>query len=175
MQQYDPENNPANVKLPESEFVEHISSIFRHLRNYNYLSLRDPADAIYIAGQPFTRDIKSDAEVLETAYFNAASHTALKNDSHANEIRKEMFATTLRAYVFSGTRINPVLIHMTADYVNASQKEVQEAIRPNADFIHRQDVHKQDRKHVRYLGYEALKQLDLVPFYGKRLMRLLDY
>lgn len=175
MQQFDPENNPAFVKLPESEFVEHISSIFRHLRNYTYLNLRDPADAIYITGKPFTMNIKSTAKDLESVYYNSESLTSLQNSQQATELSKEMFGITLRAYVFSGARIDPALIHMTADHVSVSQKEVREAIRPNADFIHRQDVHKQDRKHVRYLGYEALKQLGLVPFYGKRVMRLLDY
>lgn len=168
----DHESYAASSPFPETMLQEDVSDIFRALRNETYAALREPAQRIGQSGMPFSRYLSTTAYQLETTQLSAETES---EQQYLQLLRQEVFAMSLRTYAYSGAQLSLPMVRMTADYVGVDRKWLIWQLRPTNQFLIENQINSpSDRRQLRSLGYEAMRQLDLLPRYGSWFMKLAD-
>lgn len=165
------EHNYSDLHSPENQLIDPVQNYFRALRTSSYGMLKESAEILQETGLPFSREIDGVTSNLEAAWLRAEG---AYGEGFLKLLRKDAFAAALRLYAYSGVQLDSALVWMTADYVDVDKTWVRNSIRPTPRFIFDHGIPYRSRKVVRSRGHDALQQLDLLPSYGGRLMKILD-
>lgn len=169
-----PENNPEAIYPEIDVFIGAVEDSLRALRNDDYEIFGHAAGAIKQYPSPFAADKeKFHGLVVELGRDYLKEHTEENSKAHQDR-RKNALAVILRSYTYAGVEIDAALVYMTADYVGVDKKWLRESLRPTPKMLFANKVHTQDRKVVRRIGHRVMEDLDLVPHYGNRLMKIFD-
>jgi hypothetical protein len=141
------------------DFTEDYSQELAIYRGHLYaISLHDVGDLTYYKHEisrvknPFAEDVDNSTDKLADS---------ILDNNNVRHFRERALRDSLRAYVYSGLEIDPILVHLTTMLALMDKRWLQDAIEPTKRLM--SQFKDEDIEDARSYGLSAMRKLGILP------------